>query len=136
MISPYRITLGAADRHTLAGWVRAGSTPQKLVLRALMVLMAADGASNAAIADELGVCVDTARKWRARFHDKGVDGLTDAPRSGRPPLYTAADRAKVTAWACQLPAEHEMPISRWSGPELAGLLRADGIAASVTTVRR
>ncbi|TVS72477.1 helix-turn-helix domain-containing protein, partial [Mycobacterium helveticum] len=69
--------------------------PQKLVLRALIVLLAADGASNAAIADELGICVDTARKWRARFHDTGIDGLADAPRSGRPPIYTPADRATV-----------------------------------------
>jgi len=65
MTSPYLIVLDAADRHRLTRWVWAGSTPQKLVLRALIVLLAADGASNAAIADELGICVDTARKWRA-----------------------------------------------------------------------
>jgi len=136
MTSPYLIVLDAADRHRLTRWVWAGSTPQKLVLRALIVLLAADGASNAAIADELGICVDTARKWRARFHDKGIDGLADAPRSGRPPIYTPADRATVTAWACQLPAEQQVPLSRWSTPELAAHLRAGGIAASVSTVRR
>ena len=136
MTSPYRIALDAADRQRLTRWVWAGSTQQKLVLRALIVLLAADGASNAAIADELGICVDTARKWRARFHDKGIDGLADAPRSGRPPIFTPADRAKVTAWACQLPAEQQVPLSRWSTPELAGRLRSDGIAASVSTVRR
>ena len=64
MVSPHRITLSADDRDTLNRWVRAGATPQKLVLRAMIVLLAADGAANAAIADELGICVDTARKWR------------------------------------------------------------------------
>ena len=116
--------------------VRAGATPQKMVLRALIVLMAAAGASNAAIAEELGVCLDTARKWRARFCDKGVEGLADATRSGRPPVYSAGEVAQVKAWACQLPAEHGLPLSRWSAPELARQLRADGIGASVATVRR
>ncbi len=136
MVSPYRITLSAQDRDMLNRWVRAGATPQKLVLRAMIVLLAADDTANAAIAEELGICVDTARKWRARFADKGIEGLADARRPGRPPIYTGADRAKVTAWACALPAEHDVPLSRWSAAELAAQLRRDGIAASVSTVRR
>src|SRR5574337_1629076 len=100
MVSPHRITLSAQDRDTLNGWVRVGATPQKLVLHAMIVLLAADDTSNAAIAEELGICVDTARKWRARFAGKGIEGLADAPRPGRPPIYAPADRAKVTAWAC------------------------------------
>lgn len=59
MTSPYRIALDAADRQRPTRWVWAGSTQQKLVLGALIVLLAADGASNAAIANELGICVDT-----------------------------------------------------------------------------
>ncbi|TXH34932.1 MAG: IS630 family transposase [Rhodospirillaceae bacterium] len=128
--------LSDEDRHTLNRWVRAGATPQKVVLRALIVLLAADGATNAVIAEELGICVDTARKWRARFADKGIEGLADAPRPGRPPIYTATERAKVTAWACALPAEHDLPLSRWSAAELAAQLHHDGITASVSTVRR
>ena len=59
MTSPYRVVLTGTDRQVLEGWVRAGSTPQRTVLRALIVLMAADGDSNAHIAAEPGVCVDT-----------------------------------------------------------------------------
>ncbi|WP_257226573.1 helix-turn-helix domain-containing protein [Rhodococcus opacus] len=81
MASPYRVVLTGTDREVLDGWVRAGSTPQRTVLRALI---AADGDSNAHIAAELGVCVDTARKWRARFYHRGIEGLTDAPRSPAP----------------------------------------------------
>jgi len=130
------ITLAESDRAELERQVRAGATPQKVVLRALIVLLAADGASNAAIAVELGICVDTARKWRARFAVKGLKGLVDAPRSGRPPVYTPADRARVTAWACSLPAEDNVPLSRWSTGELARQLLTDGVAVSVSTVRR
>ncbi|MGV9866731.1 helix-turn-helix domain-containing protein [Rhodococcus koreensis] len=84
MASRYRVVLTSTDREVLDGWVRAGSTPQRTVLRALIVLMAADGNSNAHIAAELGVCVDTARTWRARFYHRGIEGLTDAPRSPAP----------------------------------------------------
>ena len=75
MTSPYQVRPCDADRTLLQARVRAGNTPQKMVLRALIVLMAADGASNATIAEELGVCVDTARKWRARFCANGIEGL-------------------------------------------------------------
>ncbi len=119
MTSPYQVVLTGTDRQILEGWVRAGTTPQRTVLRALIVLMAADGDSNAHIATELGVCVDTARKWRARFCLRGIGGLTDAPRTGRPPKYCPSQVAAVKAWACQLPAEHELPLARWSAPELA-----------------
>lgn len=130
------IELSEADRVELERQVQAGGTPQRQVLRALIVLLAADGASNAAIAVELGICVDTARKWRARFAAKGLKGLVDAPRSGRPPVYTSADRARVTAWACSLPVERDVPLSRWSTGELARQLLTDGVAVSVSTVRR
>ncbi|OUS92891.1 IS630 family transposase [Rhodococcus sp. NCIMB 12038] len=136
MVSPFRIVLDDADRVELERRVRAGNTAQKVVLRAVIVLMAADGASNAVIADELGICVDTARKWRARFYAKGIKALADAPRSGRPPVYTPTEVARVKAWACELPAEHELPLSRWSAPELARQLLIDGIGASASTVRR
>jgi transposase len=128
--------LSDADRALLEARVRAGSTPQRMVLRALIVLMAADGTTNATIAEELGVCLDTARKWRARFCANGIEGLADAPRSGRPPVYSAGEVARVKAWACELPAEHGQPLSRWSAPELARQLLTDGIGASVATVRR
>lgn len=134
--SPYQVSLSDDDRGLLQAQVRAGTTPQRRVLRALIVLMAAEGATNAGIAEELGICLDTARKWRARFCANGIAGLADAPRSGRPPVYTAAEVARVKAWACELPAEHGQPLSRWSTPELARALRADGIAASMATVRR
>jgi hypothetical protein len=64
--------------------------------------------------------------------------LTDRPRSGRPPRFTALQRAEVKALACQLPAAHGLPLSTWSCPELASEVVTAGIAPamSASTVRR
>ena len=59
------------------------------VVRARIVLAAADGASNAAIGRTLGVCDDTVGKWRHRFCQHGIDGLRDRPRTGRPRRFPA-----------------------------------------------
>jgi len=49
-----------------------------MVMRARIVLLAAGGAANSAIAGRLGICEDTARKWRRRYCEQGLDGLADA----------------------------------------------------------
>ena len=77
------------------------------------------------------------RKWRRRFATARLPGLADAPRSGRPPVFTAADRAEVIALACALPAESGVPLPRWSGPDLARELAARRqLAVPASTVRR
>ena len=106
-------------------------------LRARIVLAAAAGTANAAIAADLSVCADTVRKWRRRFAAGRLAGLKDSPRSGRPPVFTAADRAEAVALACALPAETGVPLSRWSCPELARELAARcQITASASTIGR
>jgi transposase len=113
------------------------AAPYRDRLRARIVLAAAAGQANAAIAVHLDVHVDTVRKWRRRFAAARLAGLQDAPRSGRPPVFTAADRAEAVALACALPAESGVPLSRWSGPDLARELAARcGIAVSASTIRR
>ena len=59
-----RIELSVEQRRVLEGWVRASSTEQRLVVRARIVLLAAQGRSNEEIARELGVVRQTAAKWR------------------------------------------------------------------------
>jgi len=121
----------------LAAQARSVRGPYRDRLRAAIVLAAAAGRASAAIARELGVCTDTVRKWRRRFAAGRLAGLKDAPRSGRPPAFTAADRAEVIALACALPAESGVPLSKWSGPDLARELSVRcGIAVSASTVRR
>jgi DNA-binding CsgD family transcriptional regulator len=66
-ISPDQIALTDAHRQELDRLTRAGRTEQRLVVRAGIVLLAADGYPNSEIAARLGVCEDTARKWRRRW---------------------------------------------------------------------
>jgi transposase len=130
--------LTASERHRLKKLVRTHTAAQRDVTRASIVLLAARFVSNDKIAIRLGISVDTVRKWRGRYAVEGRDGLADRPRSGRPPTFTPVQVAEVKALACQLPAEHEVPLSVWSCPELAREAVTAGIvdALSASTVRR
>jgi transposase len=137
VISPYQIALSAEEESVLMARARSVRGPYRDRLRAQIVLGAAAGGTNVAIAAQVGVHVDTARKWRRRFAAARLAGLKDAPRSGRPPVFTVADRAEAVALACALPAESGVPLSRWSSPELARELAARcQIAASASTIGR
>jgi transposase len=79
------ICLSAAERDELERLARRRSTAQALALRARMILMAAAGATNTAIADRLGIgSQHTVGRWRKRFARERVDGLFDEPRPGAP----------------------------------------------------
>nr|WP_230416197.1 IS630 family transposase [Micromonospora tarapacensis] len=108
------------------------------VIRARIVRDAAHGYSNAKIACRRQVTVDTVRRWRGRYADAGIAGLTDRHRSGRPPRFTPVQIAEVKALACQLPAETGAPLSKWSCPDLASEVVARGIAEAISpaTIRR
>src|SRR5437868_9329632 len=137
VLSPYQIVLSGEEEAVLAARARSVRGPYRDRLRSRIVLAAAAGKNNAAIAVEMGVCADTVRKWRRRFAEGRLAGLADAPRSGRPPVFTAADRAEVVALACALPAESGVPLSKWSGPDLAREVAARcGLAVSASTIRR
>ena len=137
MRSPYQIVLSDEEQAVLRARARSVRGAFRDRLRAQIVLAAAAGTANAAIARELGVCADTVRKWRRRFAASRLAGLKDSPRSGRPSVFTAADRAEAVALACALPAETGVPLSRWSGPELARELAARcQITASASTIGR
>lgn len=134
-----RITLTGSQRRELGRLVRAGSSEQRVVERATIVLRAAEGLSNAQIAAMLRVCVDTARKWRGRWlAAPGVAALGDAKRSGRPSRFTPVQVARVKAAACTPPSECGLPLARWSCPELARHAIAEGICESIShaTIRR
>jgi transposase len=85
---PYRVPteleLSEAERAELEAWSRRRKTAQALALRARIVLRAAEGRSNTAIAAELATSKHTVGKWRERFARAGTDGLLDEPRPGAP----------------------------------------------------
>jgi len=126
------VVLSAGERTRLKKRARGAKTAQRDWLRARIVLAAARGRASAQIAAELGVSVDTVRKWRGRFAARGLAGLKDLPRSGRPRRISALERAAVVALACQLPAATGVPLARWSGPELAAEITKAGLAHPIS----
>ena len=91
-----------------------------------------------AIAERLDICIDTVRKWRSRFCDSRFDGPRDLPRCGRPRRFRAEVVAEVKALACELQARADVPLTRWTCPDLAREVVTRGIAdaISASTVRR
>ncbi len=136
--SPFVIVLTPVEEAVLSARARAGRSEHRDVVRARIVLAAAAGQTNDAIASRLGVCLDTVRKWRKRFAARGLPGLDDLPRAGRPRRFTPVQVAQVKALACTLPAETGLPLSRWSSAELAAEVITRGLLESVSpaTVRR
>jgi transposase len=112
------ITLSDEDRSTLERWSRSRSTETRLVERARIVLLAADGRENQDIAAELGITRATVARWRVRFSARGIAGIEkDAPRGGRPPkardelagkiveMTTRQKPANATHWSTRTLAE-------------------------------
>ncbi|WP_197058542.1 IS630 family transposase [Modestobacter caceresii] len=121
-----------ADRWALTRRARSGRRPHRDVQRAAIVLAAAEGTSNAEIARRLGICVDTARKWRARFCARGLPGLADRPRPGRRRTFPKTAEAEIKALACELPAESGVPLARWSHAELAAEAVTRGVVETIS----
>ena len=86
------INLTQEQRRTLTRLVKGRRTEVRVVKRAQIVLAASRGLRNDAIAEELGLTRETVGRWRSRFAEKGVEGITkDLPRGGR----KATKRSKV-----------------------------------------
>ena len=89
------VNLTQDEREKLEAWVRRPKTAQRLALRSRIVLVAADGLSNNAVAEQLGVCLPTVIKWRQRFLEDRLEGLVDEPRPGAPRQITDAQIEQV-----------------------------------------
>jgi len=113
------ITLDAEQRRTLESWTRAATAEQRMVLRARIILAAAEGVASCAIARELGTTALTVAKWRRRFADAGLAGLRDAPRTGRPPKYGPETERRILVQLDEKPPEGHVT---WTGPLLAAAL--------------
>lgn len=136
--SPFVITLSDADRAELRRRARCYTLPHAEVVRAKIVLLAAEGLENTLIAGRLDVHVGVVSRWRKRFAEEGLGGLADRQRSGRPRVFGAAVVAEVKAMACEPPEDRGVPQSRWSAADLAAQAAGEGLVESVarSTVRR
>jgi transposase len=121
------LVLRDGDGEVLRSWVRASTVPAGLAQRARIVLLASDGVTNTEIADRLGVTRQTVVSWRARYDERGLPGLDDAQRSGRP---RSIDHRDVVA-ATLKPPPKKLGVTHWSSRLLAKQLGIDN-----TTVAR
>jgi hypothetical protein len=86
--SPYRIVLSEAEERELRRRAGQYTRPHRDVLRAKIVLLAAEGLDNAEIARRLDTSREAVSRWRKRFHDERLQGLEDRPRAGRPRRFS------------------------------------------------
>lgn len=136
-----RIVLSEKEQKALTRISRRYRSEQQVALRARIVLAAAKGQSNARIARELAINVDTVRLWRDRWVGlQGIDldtlsiteRLQDAPRPGVTPKITAEQRCQMAALACEAPSKAGRPISQWTGREIAEEVKARGIIEQIS----
>jgi transposase len=127
--SPEALEVSEEARRTLEGWVSARTSPQRIVMRARIVLLAAQGLANRHIAREVQSSRPTVILWRDRFAAGGVAALLeDAPGRGRPASIT---RAKVKRIIEAMTQTRPRAATHWSTRTLA---KAQGV--SHATVQR
>src|ERR671912_2096605 len=126
------LVLHPGDGARLRELTRSSSAPAGHVQRARMVLLAADGLSNAEIGRRVGMTRQTVIAWRARYAAGGIDALADLPRSGRPPTV---DEAGVVA-ATLNPPPPDWGVTHWSARLLADQLTRAGTPVSFAEVAR
>lgn len=123
------VILAEAELSRLEQWIRAGSTPQQVVLRAQIIRDAAAGRTDKAIAATLAVRRETAALWRRRAREQGIGCVWEvAPGRGRKPRY---DAAKVGRWIKATLQTKPAGTTHWSTRSLA---RAQGV--SKNTIQR
>lgn len=127
------LLLSVDDRVELEARLRAQTTAHRDRQRAEVVLLAADGVPGTQISQRVGLSQQSVCKWRQQFRDRGLDGLADAPRSGRPLVYGPTDRLVLMA---KVTEEHPQVDSQWSHSELAAVMRAAAIPISASQIGR
>lgn len=126
-----RVSPGA--REELERIVREQRGEARLYRRARMVLLAASGASIASVARQMGTNRARVGAWLQRFEERGIEGLADEPRSGRPAEISALERHQVIAAACSEPTEFGLERAVWSHESLADALQDSGRVRSISS---
>src|SRR3954447_2549285 len=119
--------LGEDEAAELGGMARSRTLGAGLVRRAQIIQHAVDGLSAPEIAARMGLCGATVRFWLKRFNERGLSGLAEDMRSGRPAIYTAEERSAVIAAALSRPADLDLPFASWTLDRLVAYLGERGI---------
>src|SRR5271169_4269217 len=123
-----QVTLDQRQREQLEAFARSRSLPHALVVRAKIVLEAADGVQSRQIGRKLGVSRETVGKWRGRFLAGGIEGLYDEYRSGRP---RSIEDERISQLVSKTLHSKPEGATQWSCREMA-----DATGISKSTVQR
>lgn len=149
---PPKIELSARVRAFLDAVTRSRTSEQRVVERARIVTLSAEGVSSIEQARRLGVDRQRVDRWRGRWKDVSVElssaeaegitdnelvaridaALDDAPRSGAPPKFSAEQVTQLIALACEAPADGGLPLNRWTPAALATEAVKRGIVATIS----
>jgi transposase len=116
------------ERKTLGQMARSHNLGAGLVRRAQIVLHALEGLKAPEISARMDLGGKTVRHWLQRFNARGLQGLEEDVRSGRPPTYSAEQRSAVINAALTRPADLGQPFACWTLDRLVAYLSQQGIA--------
>lgn len=128
MATARKVELTPEEEKTLRMWTRAGTTEQRLARRAGVILTLAEGLPIRQVGERCRMSEISVFKWKRRFLEQRLDGLSDAPRRGRPASITPEERLRVLDLATSAPQKGK---TSWSVRDLA---KESGLSA--TTVHR
>ncbi len=137
-VSGVVVRLRGVTRRQLRHTVRRTTTPAGVARRARAVLLIAAGERYAHVALWVGMSERYVRMWVRRFLDRGISGLYDKPRPGRPPTFSPVVALPVVKMACERPDEHGRSLCQWDCADLAREMVATGVVDDIPreTVRR
>jgi len=119
--------LHAGEAEELMRMTRSRTMGAGLVRRAQIVQHAVDGLNAPEIAASLDLCEASVRFWLKRFNARGLPGLKEEMRSGRPPTYTPEERSAVITAALSRPTDLDLPFAGWTLDRLVARLSEKGI---------
>ena len=119
MASIGKTELRAGDLEELLLRTRSQKIEHRQLLRAKIILGLSQGKKYSELQEELGISRPVINKWKRRYKEKGLSGLIDSPRSGKPSIYGEADKARVIQLACSKPKDG---YSNWSQRRIAKAL--------------
>ena len=138
LLMPKTLKLSDGERHQLHQLSKRHNTPQQIVLRAKIILMASDGQNHREIARSLEINRQMARLWRNRWlESEGKDlsilqRLQDRERVGAPVKFSIEQVTELFALACSSPSDYGRPISHWTPRKLADEIMKQGIIESIS----
>ncbi len=120
--------VGDQEKEELGRIARSRTVGAGLVRRAQIVVHALEGLKAPEIGARMGLCGATVRHWLKRFNARGLQGLEEDVRTGRPPTYSAAQRSAVIDTALTRPADLGLPFASWTLDRLVAYLAERGVA--------